>query len=248
MGSSRPWWGSFLTKNKKQWMYQWRAFRKRLVSVALSLMLILSLHVVGMAAADAAVKSGYRSGGSFKSSSSSTSHSRPAPRYHHQRNSNHRLYSSSSRQQQLHLSPTVTRMTGPRISIHHHSSLPFYVRSDPRIATTFSPADILVLTGTGTLLAYGFVNHRRNEDPWKDKSTIGYGPLGPGATATAVTVSVNIPDRDDPNNLLNRLQAIAEKTDTIRREGIQELIGEGRWSAIAATSKIIINNKNNDNN
>ncbi|KAL7581002.1 hypothetical protein ACA910_005812 [Epithemia clementina (nom. ined.)] len=220
-----------LWKVTTRWLSRLRFCRKRLVGVAFSLFLVLSLHL-GMSAG---ATSGYRTGGSFKSSSHSRpslsrpSYSRPSPRQHHHHHQYH-YHSSGS-----HFQPQRVQIVGARplrtpwVSIYHNFSPQpgaTYVRTVERPATSFSPGDVLVLTGTGALLTYGFVNTRNQRRSGPNSASVDYSPLGPGATAISVTVSMNVPDRDDPNSVLNRLEALGERVDTSTREGVQELISE----------------------
>ena len=225
-------WISSCWKSRTTWMSRFRKFRKRLLSLTLSLMLVWACSL-GM---PATAKSGYRTGGSFKSSSSSysrPSYSRPAPQ-----KSSFKSYSSSSMYQ-----PERVHVVGgaPRVSVYHNP-MPrgvVYVRSPERVATSFSLGDTLVLGGTGALITYGFLKNAGKHDRRYDDMQSG--PLGPGATASSITVAVNVPDRDDPMCILNRLKNIAEMVDTSTRQGVQYLLAEGEiflMTAIGQRSKI----------
>jgi len=185
-------------------------FRRKLIAFALSMFLVFSIQASVLAA-----PGGYSAGGSFKSRSSMRTSSPPIQRH-----------SPSSRQQ--YSGRAGPRNSSPRLSVHQRS---YYAPPAPRsihyvhtsagtVSRRFSPADKAVVMGTGGLIVYGFTSERKRRESELD------GPLGPGATAVSLTVALDISDRYDPGNVMNKLKAIADKVDTSRREGIQELISE----------------------
>jgi uncharacterized membrane protein len=63
--------------------------------------------------------------------------------------------------------------------------------------------------------------------------------LGPGVSVVSVTMSLNVPDRDDPNSILARLsrQAMAARTDT--RKGVQDMITESTLELLRQERSIV---------
>jgi uncharacterized membrane protein len=187
---------SSLRMYAKRWL---RRCRQTVTSLAFSLLVIFSCHSNAAWAV-----SGGRMGGSFggtsRSSSSSygtTSRAVPMGRYHYD--------------------------YGPRMHVHAHwgPSSRLYGSSDnfpggTFVATRLSPSDIVLLTTTTIVLAYGFTNNRRRNGETS--------PLGPGATVASLTLSLNAQNRSDPDCLLNRLKSISENFDTGQRKGVQDLV------------------------
>jgi len=181
-----------------------RSFRTRVAKFAGALLVVFAIHSNAAWAV-----TGGRMGGSFgpstRSSSPPVSRSRPSslPRTRYYPN------------------------TGPRIHIHTN---PFpstqvygsYGRAETYytpVARRFSATDALLLTGTAGLIAYGFTNNRRQDGETS--------PLGPGATVASVTVCLDVPNRRDPNSVLNRLKRVSDQADTSRRESVQKLVADG---------------------
>lgn len=97
---------------------------------------------------------------------------------------------------------------------------------DTGVATRFSTSDVVLLTGTGALIAYGVANNYRNNNR-RSGDDEDVSALGPGASLAAVTVSLQVPNRDDPNSILNKLRRLSERADTRTRKGVQDLVSEG---------------------
>lgn len=173
-----------------------------------------------------------RIGGSSRGTSSGSSH-----HHHHFYRPSRPYYSPSSPS----LSPSIhIYRAAPR-------SPPIVVLGQPTAVTVpvpvprqsldrpprsrgFSVGDVVLLTTTSGLIVYGFRNNfrRRRDREDDDDYTRQLSPLGPGATFTSVTVSIDVPDRDDPNCILQRLRRLAERTDTSTRKNVQNLVSEGR--------------------
>ena len=212
------------------------SLRRRLATVALALVLALGSCFSPVWA----VSGGRMGGGSFKSySSGSPSRSRSAP------SSSGRMGGggggSFSRG-----TPTLPRRPPggrvyysplPRVTHNFHYGLgrpagPIVIdrgfagvqQRNPAIVTSSTGVkvrDIVVLTGTGALLAYGFRNnYRRNDYDGSDS----VGPLGKGITVGSLTVALNVPNRKDPDNILNRLSRKSMTADTSSRKGVQDLL------------------------
>jgi hypothetical protein len=81
---------------------------------------------------------------------------------------------------------------------------------------------VVLLTGTGALLAYGFAKNR-------DDSDLGSSALGPGVSVASITLALDVPNRDDPGNILAKLKRIAEAADTGTRRGVQTLVSNGTY-------------------
>ena len=159
-------------------------------------------------------------GGSFSphSRSSSSSSSSYSPSYSRSLPSRGYGFGGSSPNVHIHLGPAMRLFGsyGPSCD----TTFPGGVTAVSTGATTrFSPSDIALLTGVGVLLAYGFTNARREGDAETS-------PLGPGATALSLTASLQVPNRDDPDSILNKLRRISDSVDTKNRKGVQDLVSE----------------------
>ena len=73
-------------------------------------------------------------------------------------------------------------------------------------------------TGSGVLLAYVWKN-LADESTFEPESA-----LGPGTTVSSITLALDIPNRNDPRNILNRLSSISKTANTISKEGLQDLL------------------------
>lgn len=190
-----------------------RSFRRVLKTLLLTTFLAFSLQ----SSAAWAVSAG-RAGGSFGQSSSSRSSSP----------------SSSS----------IRRAPSTRVYHHHHYSpgpairvyptWPRWGYSPTRVyssvtydtpARGFSASDVVLLTGTGVLLAYGFSKNRDNSD-------VNTSALGPGVSVATITLALDVPNRDDPSNILAKLKRIAEAADTGTRRGVQTLVSNGTYDTV----------------
>ena len=136
--------------------------------------------------------------------------------------------------------PSVSRnfSTGPR-----HTMMPRRVQPLPRMIyasppmghsyahsqgvmmsrskSAMSKTDVLVLGSVAGLATYGIINGRR-----QDRDTT------QGATATAIMLAVNVPDRYSPDSIVQRINEIAKRTDTSSQRGVQTLISEGTQDRI----------------
>jgi len=195
-----------------------KTLRRRVAVLAVALFLFAATATCSFAAVSAG-----RTGGSFgpsSSSSSSTQHSYSTGRSY-----------SRSLPIQIHSynyyspPPWITF----RLGGNHQRQV--YARYDaaPVVASKrFSASDVMLLTGTGALIVYGFANNYRGRGGRRDSTT---SPLGPGASVASVTLSLNVPNRDDPNCILNRLRVLSERADTRSRKGVQDLVSEGTIAA-----------------
>jgi uncharacterized membrane protein len=82
-----------------------------------------------------------------------------------------------------------------------------------------STKDIILVTGTGMLLAYGF---RKNNLRGNGDNTDSL--LGSGYTVGSMTVSIDVPDRASTDNILNKLNLLALSADTMTKRGLQDLL------------------------
>ena len=187
----------------------WRSIRLRIATVALALMLAFG----GSFSSAWAVTGGRMGGGSFKSSSSHSSG----------RNSGGSWRSSTQTNPGLYLRPRVQYGPSPPIVIFHQFShgREWYAptHGSAIVNTRVKTTDILILTGTGVLLAYGFRNNYRRNNGYGEG-----GPLGPGTTVASLTVALDVPNRGDPDNILAKLSRWSVTADTISRKGLQDLL------------------------
>lgn len=197
---------SFYLDSHRAWF---ATCRRRIMSLVFAFLVVFSCFTQTTWAV-----TGGRMGGSFGSSgrsSSSPSSSAPSRAMPRARSYG---YDSSPRIH-VHVGPR-TRLFGSYGTFGAYDTFP----GNTGISTTrLSPSEIALLTGTVGLLAYGFMNTSR-----KDGET---SPLGPGATAVSLTVSLQVPDRDDPGSILNKLRRISESVNTSSRKGVQDLVTEG---------------------
>jgi len=101
-------------------------------------------------------------------------------------------------------------------------------RRDTRV---MSPITYYVtLTGLYGAVMYS-ANKSRRSDDGTSTAADGRGgnvksALGPGISVTSLTVSLDVPDRDDPNNILNRIGDTVKRARTGTRKGVQSLIAD----------------------
>lgn len=87
----------------------------------------------------------------------------------------------------------------------------------------FSLSDVILVTGAASLVAYGVSQHyQRRDDGDVGPDT----PLGRGFSVLSLTACLGVPDRKDPNSILQRLCKLAEISDTSNRKGLQDLMSE----------------------
>ena len=79
------------------------------------------------------------------------------------------------------------------------------------------------LTGVYGLIVYK-ANRSRNSNG--DAANGVASALGPGISVGSLTLSLDISDRDDPNNALARIGNIAKKANTRTRKGVQSLVSD----------------------
>ena len=98
-------------------------------------------------------------------------------------------------------------------------------RRDTRVMSPI--AYYVTLTGL-----YGAVMYSANKSRRSDGSTAANGgsnvksALGPGISVASLTVSLDVPDRDDPNSILNRIGDTVKRAKTGTRKGVQSLIAD----------------------
>lgn len=139
-----------------------------------------------------------RMGGSFGRSSSSSSSSSFGGSYSGR-------YSSS---------PYRSRSYSYHNSSPMYSSRPlYYSRGTVAVERRSNPLDFLIFAGF-----VGFVGF----DYWRKSSTDG------ASTVVSLTLSLEIPDRDNPNNVLAQLEALSRNCDTSTRQGVATLLSNGK--------------------
>ncbi|CAB9522484.1 Protein of unknown function (DUF1517) [Seminavis robusta] len=176
---------------------------------ALALFFCLAM-AFNLASEPAWAVTGGRSGGSFKSSpgrvySSPSRGYSPSRSYHHRPSRSYHYYR-----------PPPTR-------IFYHNPRPIIVGPQmqpygPVNRRGISPSDIILVTGAGLAIAYGVSNQLQQERRQSSSA------LGPGYSVAKLTVSLNVPNRDAPNSILQRLQQLSAAAPTNTRKGVQNLI------------------------
>lgn len=192
---------------------QWPQIRRSAVKALATVFLTLTL-----ATSSCLAVSGGRAGGSFKQSSrpSTSRPMRQTPRRNFQRDYYGNRYGG--------------RFGYPRLPFRGYGR-PYgagagqtyqSVAVAPKRAVVgpFSASDLMLLTGTSALIGYGFVNGQKGQDTGS--------PLGPGASMATVVVSMDVPNRHDPNSILKRLKKVTSRFDLSTRKGVQGLISEGK--------------------
>ncbi len=115
---------------------------------------------------------------------------------------------------------------------------PYYYRSrrtsrrvEEEVPTRLTAANVAVLTGLGLVLVandirfrYKYRKRKNNNDPDNRSSK---SALGWGVTVASLTVALNVPQRDDANNMLTKLHRLSQSARTDTRQGLQELVSTG---------------------
>ena len=221
-----------------------RRLRTMILSLALATILVTSVAPLALATSYG------RAGGSFGGSSARSSSSRSSIRsrssssriggrtsgsshHHHYHQPSRPYYSPSSPSPLIHIYRAAPPRPPPIVVVEQPTDVPVLVpasRQSPARTRVSVVNDVVLLTATSRLMVYGFRNNfrRRRDREDDDDDDRAVSPLGPGATFTSVTVSIDVPDRDDPNCILQRLRRVAERTDTSTRKNVQNLVSEGR--------------------
>jgi len=219
-----------------------RRLRTMILSLALATILVTSVAPLALATSYG------RAGGSFGGSSARSSSSRSSIRsrssssriggrtsgsshHHHYHQPSRPYYSPSSPSPLIHIYRAAPPRPPPIVVVEQPTDVPVLVpasRQSPARTRVSVVNDVVLLTATSRLMVYGFRNNfrRRRDREDDDDDDRAVSPLGPGATFTSVTVSIDVPDRDDPNCILQRLRRVAERTDTSTRKNVQNLVSE----------------------
>lgn len=136
------------------------------------------------------------------------------------------------------------RPLGPTKHYHYPSTYPRYRTSSPVFhppvgysTTTIveSPymreihprrlrvGDLLLWTGVGLAVSTGV---RRHYEQQHYSRGVDNSPLGPGATAAFLTVSIQVSNRNSPSSLLKILESKAMSANTETRRGLQQVVSE----------------------
>lgn len=91
------------------------------------------------------------------------------------------------------------------------------IRTDDHLRVSLS--DVVLVIGAASWVAYGVSKHYQSDDGSDS-------PLGPGVSVMSLTACLNVPDRDDPCSILQRLSQLAHTTNTSDRKGLQNLMAE----------------------
>jgi uncharacterized membrane protein len=87
----------------------------------------------------------------------------------------------------------------------------------------FSASDVILVTGAASCVAYGITKHYQDrEDGDAGPDT----PLGKGFAVFSLTACLNVPNRNDPDSILQRLSQLAQTSDTSNRKGLQTLMAD----------------------
>ena len=97
-----------------------------------------------------------------------------------------------------------------------------------------STSDIILWTGTGALITYNVMKKDRGGRGGSGSTT-----LGPGVSVISLTVSLNVPDRDDPNSVLSKLARQSQTARTDTRKGVQDMITETSLELLRQEKSII---------
>ena len=191
------------TRLKRGWRLFWRQVARRCQTWrrgAMAVILAALLVTSGGSSALAAVTGG-RAGGTFKSTQRPTMSRRlhaPPPR----------RYPSSAPRVIMYGSPRHPYVGGPTTAV--------WATSQPASLRT---RDVLVIGSVAGLLTYGMVQSKRQQGSDYIHQS--------GATSTALMLALQIPDRTASDSIVQRINAIAQRTDTSTSLGVQTLISEG---------------------
>lgn len=194
--------------------------RRALVAAALFISITFSFLNPALA------RSSGRSGGSFGSS-------RPPPVMRSMPRSSGpvRSYYRSS--------PRIIIHRGPHM--HIHSGARTLTAGDAAVATYAAPvrrirmSDVVFVAGVTSLVAMNVMDKL-------DKGGGGNGfesALGPGISVVSLTAAINVPDRDSPDSVLNRISRLALSANTSSRKGVQDLISETALELLRQKDSIV---------
>jgi len=87
------------------------------------------------------------------------------------------------------------------------------------------------LTGAYGLIVYRTRQHRGSSNNDKHSnldrsSATTSAPLGPGISVGSLTLRLDVPDRTDPSNVLQRIRTLARGASTKSRSGVQQLVSD----------------------
>ena len=63
--------------------------------------------------------------------------------------------------------------------------------------------------------------------------------LGPGISVLSLTTAINVPDRDSPSSILNRIASLALSARTDSRKGVQDLVTETALELLRQKDSIV---------
>lgn len=211
---------------------KWRPLLRRLrrwtrrTVVAAALFLAISLTSADPAIARSGIRSGGRMGGSFGAPTRAPvmrSVPRSYPRRSHQ--------------------PRMIIHRGPQIHLHSPSSSQYSIGDSAVLSRAYAaPArrltlsDVALVTGVGAVVSLNVI------DKLQQRSGNSRGlesPLGPGVSVLSTTLAINVPDRDSPNSILDRLSRLALIARTDTRKGVQDLISETSLEVLRQKDYII---------
>ena len=206
-----------------------RGWKRRMTIGFMFVMMTWSL-----ASGAAFARTGGRSGGSFKRAPMRPSYSRPAP----PRSSYSRPPSRSYNNHHYRPSPGRVMMRPPT-RLYYRNYRPPTVVVAPGLTTGpqyqpygpivhrrgISLTEVALVTGTGLFIASKVSNQLQQDREDREQTN---SALGPGFTMAKLTVSLNVPDRDDPHSILKTLQTISSTARTSTRAGVQQLISSGK--------------------
>ena len=191
-----------------------RSFQKRASKLMVTALLLVLCYTN-----TAWAVSGGRVGGSFDAAPRS-SPSRPsysAPRSSFSRPS--RPFVLSLPRTRYYSSPRI--YSSPRVRLDNEFEYTRIVQPTTLTSRFPSASEIAFITGAGVLIGMSLRDKSRDGD----EGTIS--PLGKGATFASLTVQMNVPEREDPSSILNKLKRLTNVCDTTRRKGVQDLLSEG---------------------
>ena len=99
------------------------------------------------------------------------------------------------------------------------------VSTDPFANRRFTASDIVLVSGVTAVVANGVVKSRADREKYGNADGSAY-PLGTGLSVWRLTACLNVPNTKDPDNVVRRLQKLAERTSTETRKGLQTILAE----------------------
>lgn len=139
-------------------------------------------------------------------------------------------------------SPTIIAPFGPPVISPFAPVVPFSPYGGAGVMVSRGPSifDIMffgavALVIANTIRGFGESAADRVMSQWSDADT----PLGTGTTVAQISVALQVPNRDDPQSILNALPRLSAAANTERRSGLQNLTSQIALELLRRKSQIV---------